>query len=244
MRARMMAVMVAVMLACAVSAHAGEKSASVALAKRVAAAKFADIPLNDALDFVRDVAGINIDVDWKTLEAAGITRDTPIALDVHDVTAGRLLKMVLAIAGTKERLTAYIDDNVVQITTRAADDAIMIIKVYDVTDLISLDDHFNPIANVGNMGSMNGVSGAGGSNGQNGANSGFGNSGSFGGSNNGGNSNGVSNKEAKANHLIQVIQAAVRPDVWQVNGGKATISYFNNQLIVSAPRSVQRLIGG
>jgi len=253
MRRAIFAVMFALVLVCGLPARAGE-TARESLAKRVPAAKLSDTSLSDALDFVRDVSGVNINVDWKTLEAAGITRDTPIALDVHDVSAGRLLKMVLSIAGQKEPLTAYIEDGVVEITTRAADDAKMITVVYDVTDLISIDDHFNPIANLSNMttGGTNGVSGFSGTNnssnntGQGGSSTS--NFGSFGGGNNSGNNNttnnGASNKETKANHLIQVIQASVRPDIWQVNGGKATIVYFNNKLIVSAPRSVQRLIGG
>ena len=36
----------------------------------------------------------------------------------------------------------------------------------------------------------------------------------------------------------------VRPTIWKENGGPATMRYFNGKLIVTAPQSVQEMIGG
>ena len=44
---------------------------------------FSGVAFADVIDFLRDVSGANIHVDWKILEAAGIGKDAP----VKDLTA-------------------------------------------------------------------------------------------------------------------------------------------------------------
>lgn len=50
---------------------------------------------------------------------------------------------------------------------------------------------------------------------------------------------------ADARHLVDLIQATVRPDSWDVNGGTGTIRYFANghALVVSAPEEVHEELG-
>jgi hypothetical protein len=38
--------------------------------------------------------------------------------------------------------------------------------------------------------------------------------------------------------------ATIQPDVWTLNGGTASVRYFNGSLVVSAPRSVHEALGG
>ena len=40
--------------------------------------KFTDVPLSDALDYIRDTTDANMIVDWKSLEAVNIDRNTLI----------------------------------------------------------------------------------------------------------------------------------------------------------------------
>src|SRR5947209_4169818 len=54
-----------------------------------------NIPLNDAIDFIRDVSGLNIHVDWKSLESVNVAKDTPVTLKVRDVTIRRALTLIL-----------------------------------------------------------------------------------------------------------------------------------------------------
>jgi hypothetical protein len=48
----------------------------------------------------------------------------------------------------------------------------------------------------------------------------------------------------RAAALIDIIQAIIEPDIWDVNGGRAAIRFFNGSLIVTAPRSVHEALGG
>src|ERR1700677_2177479 len=113
------------------------------LARRLPTAKLDNIPLSDAIDFLRDIAGVNITVDWKSLQAANITKDTEINLNLHDVTAGKILSLVLSQAGPGDLLTYYIDDDVIEITTRANADSKMITVAYYVQDLLQPKPSFN-----------------------------------------------------------------------------------------------------
>jgi len=43
----------------------------------------------NALDFMRDVSGANITVNWKALEASGMTRDAQVNLHLTGITLAR-----------------------------------------------------------------------------------------------------------------------------------------------------------
>src|SRR2546423_10874366 len=60
---------------------------------------FSGVALSDAIEFLRDASGANIHVDWKTLEAAGVAKDTQINLRLRGVTLGRVVDLVLKEAG-------------------------------------------------------------------------------------------------------------------------------------------------
>ncbi|HZK81658.1 MAG TPA: hypothetical protein VFC46_11335, partial [Humisphaera sp.] len=51
-------------------------------------------------------------------------------------------------------------------------------------------------------------------------------------------------REDRAKSVVDLIMAVIQPEIWQENGGKAAIRYWNGNLIVTAPRSVQEAIGG
>jgi hypothetical protein len=205
-------------------------TARAALSSRVPAAKLDNVPLADAIDFLRDVAGVNISVDWKTLEAANISKTTEINLNLHDVSAGKILSLILAEAGPGDLLTYFIDQDVVEVTTRAAADEKLITVVYYVLDLLQPNDVFNYTIPSITGGSAQ-VTGTGGGSGS---------------SNTLQSSQNTQSKTSadKADELIKLIEKVVRPDVWRDNGGPASMAYLNGNLIVTAPRSVQEAIGG
>jgi uncharacterized membrane protein YgcG len=215
---------------------------------------FNGVALTDSLDFIRDVSGLNLTVNWKALEEAGITRDTPVTLRLRSIPVRKALQMVLSEAGGGDKLTYDMDDGVLEVTTTELADQRMFTKVYPVEDLImdipdftdapvfdlsSLSQQSQQMGQQAGMGGMGGAGGGGG--GQQG--------GLFGGGSGG--SGGSSQKEApgktkqeRAQDLMDLIRSVVQPEVWQENGGKAAIRYFNGNLIVTAPRSVQEAIGG
>jgi len=194
------------------------------------AAKLDDVPLSDAIDFLRDIAGVNVTVDWKALEAANISKDTQINLNLHDISAAKVLSLILPHAGPGDLLTYYVDQDVIEITTRTVADQKMITVVYYVQDLLQPNDIFDyTIANISSGSAQ--VTGAGGGSG---------------GSQSLSASQTPQAKTAadKADQLIKLIETVVRPDIWRDNGGTASMAYLNGNLIVTAPRSVQEAIGG
>ncbi|MGD0770638.1 MAG: hypothetical protein ABSB42_20840 [Tepidisphaeraceae bacterium] len=213
------------------SAASAGGTARAMLAARLPSAKLDNVPLADAIDFLRDVAGVNVTVDWKALEGLNISKNTEINLNLHDVSAGKVLSLILAQAGPGDLLTYYIDRDVVEITTRAIADQKMITVVYYVLDLLQPNDTFNYTIQSISGGSAQ-VGGSGGGGGSQSLSSGQNNT-----------SQNV-NMDTKAQALIKLIETVVRPEIWRDNGGPASMEFWNGNLIVTAPRSVQDAIGG
>jgi hypothetical protein len=214
------------------TAAQARSTARTLLETRLPSANLTNVSLVDAIDFLRDIAGVNITVDWKELAAINISKDAQINLQLHDVTAGKVLSLILSQAGPGDLLTYSIDDNVVQVTTRAVSDQQLITVVYYVTDLLQPNDVFDyTISNItGGSAQVTGGSGGGGGGSQSLTT----------------NSKGSQTKttDQKAMDLIKLIETVVRPEVWRDNGGSASMEYLNGNLIVTAPRSVQEAIGG
>jgi len=223
--------------------------------------KLSGVALADALDFLRDVSGVNLTINWKALEQAGIAKDTPINVRLRAISLRKALDLILPEASGTEPLTYDLDEGVVEITTKALADARMYTKVYPIDDLImdipdftdapsfDLSSLSNQTQQQGGAGGgvgggvSGGVGGGGGGGGGSGSQSGI-----FGGA---GGSGGSQNREApgrskqdRATDLVELIRAVIQPDVWQENGGKATIRFYSGSLIITAPRAVHEAIGG
>jgi len=59
------------------------------LDQRIDSVAFADTPLEQAIQTMRDKTSQNIYVSWRALEQAGVKRDTPVTLRLHDVNSAR-----------------------------------------------------------------------------------------------------------------------------------------------------------
>jgi hypothetical protein len=219
------------------------------LSQRLPELRFQGVTLNDAVEFLRDVSGANMTVNWKALEGAGVNRDTPINIHLAGITLRKALDMVLNDASGGDAITYFVDEGVIEITTRDIADHNMVTRVYPVEDLIMEVPDFTDAPNFsldasqqqgggGGGGQALGQGGGGGQSqvtnqlfqnanqiGQNGRNTG-------------------KTKEQRAQDLVDLIQAVIFPDIWKDNGGTASIRYFNGMLVVTAPRSVQEAIGG
>src|SRR5690242_12062700 len=60
---------------------------------------FNGVGFTEAIDFLRDVSGANITVNWKALEEAGISKDTPVNVRLHNVSLRKAMETVLSEAG-------------------------------------------------------------------------------------------------------------------------------------------------
>jgi hypothetical protein len=221
------------------AAPMGNRGARHVLDHAMPAVKFSETPLNDVLDFLQDTSGANFSVDWKALEAAHVAKDTPITLRMSgDVALRKLLTMVLTQASGAGVLTFHIDQGVIEITTQEADDKILINRIYPIQDLL-----FTPqdASNAPNLSLQNAAQGqsAGGGSGTGGGGSGS-NQSLFqdSGGQNANQQNQANSQKEKADEIIKLITDTVKPELWQVNGGTATITFFHGSLIVNAPRSI------
>jgi hypothetical protein len=112
--------------------------------RKIPEVRMESIPAGDVIDFLRDVTSMNIEVGWKALEDAGIDRNTPITMRVHDVRLEQVLRQFCRQLGGGQGGTigfttdgggvviSTIDDLTKSARTRA----------YDVRDL--LDDAQKP----------------------------------------------------------------------------------------------------
>lgn len=195
--------------------------------------KMDGVPLTDAIDFLRDVSGANLHVNWRALEAAGVTRDTVITSQLRNVPVRKALSVILSqVSPEGSPLAFYNDGGVIEVTTQAIADEQLITRSYFVGDiLMEIPDFTGPRMSLSskNSGGKNGGGG-----------------GSSGGIFEQDNTDRVKGetKTERADKLVSLITQLVRPEIWETNGGTAKASYFNGYLIISAPRSAHELIGG
>jgi hypothetical protein len=85
----------------------GVDRAAAQLERTLPEVNFNRIGFADALDFLRDVSGLNVLVDWRALEEAGIDRNTPIEYKARDVKFGAALKAVTTLAGDSKNPVTF-----------------------------------------------------------------------------------------------------------------------------------------
>jgi hypothetical protein len=104
------------------AARAEEKEADekvlLQLDRRLPEINFSGQGLADVLDFMRDVAGANIFINWQALEAAGIGKDAPVKLQLKDAKFRSALKGILDTVGTaKGKAELSVQEGVIVIST-------------------------------------------------------------------------------------------------------------------------------
>jgi len=73
------------------------------LQKDIGALELDEIELVFVLEYVRDVADMNMHVRWYALEAVGISRDTLVNVQLREVTWERALRVILEDAGSGKK---------------------------------------------------------------------------------------------------------------------------------------------
>ena len=204
--------------------------------------KFTNVALKDALEFLRDVTGANIHINWKAIEAAGVAQDTNVNMRLRDVQFRKALNLLLSEAGAGTTLTYFFDQGVIEITTKELSDKEVFTRVYPVGDLVMDIPDFTNAPNLSLVATSTGGSGGGTAGG--GSGGGGGGQGLFGSQTHATTDEKHKSKTERGEDLVALIRELVYPDVWRENGGTAGIRYFNGQLIVTASRSVHEAIGG
>lgn len=187
------------------------------LKKTVDKVDFQGVALADVLDFIRDSAGVDVMVEWRALEEAGITRDLPVTLRLHE-PAPLDAVLTLLFRSTSLPLRYEIDRGVIVVTT-ADRQAPQVTRVYDVTDLLA----DSPAPALGGGGGAAPVRGLGGPD--------------------AGVAPGLAamTPPGDVSQLISLITATIHPQEWMNAGGTtASIATFKNKLVVKAPEPIQK----
>lgn len=191
---------------------------------RLDASAFADV-----IDFLRDVSGSNIFVNWKALEGVGIDRTTQVSARLRDVRFSKVLRTILDdVGGGTVRLGYTIDEGVITISTEEDLASNVVTRVYDIRDLILQVPDFDQPPNFNLQGSSVGGGGGGGQ--------------LFGGQGAGqGAQAGQQTRAELVDAIIGLIQDTVASDSWKENGGSVgSIRELQGQLIVTQTPENQR----
>ena len=94
--------------------------------------EFVDAPLGDVINRLKELHKIEIQLDDKALEEAGVNTDTPVNKTLSGVTLRSALKLILQSVG----LTYTIDNEVLLITSPEGATSKLVTKVYPVADLV------------------------------------------------------------------------------------------------------------
>ena len=113
---------------------------------------FNDNPLEEALNYLKDLHGIEIWIDKEALSADGIATDQQVNLNLSGISLRSALRLLLE----PLLLTYVIEDEVMKITTQVKADEKMSTRVYPVADLVV------PIIQLGGGGAFGGGQGGGG----------------------------------------------------------------------------------
>jgi len=94
------------------------------------------ITLEDVLQYISNVAGVNIHVKWGTLNAAGVDRNSEVNIRLIDVPVEKALRVILEDVAGVNPLDFYVDEGVITISTQSDLAQNMQTRVYDIRDLL------------------------------------------------------------------------------------------------------------
>jgi type II secretory pathway component GspD/PulD (secretin) len=198
---------------------------------------FKNTPFRQVVDDLRTWTGINIVVDKRALDEENISMDQPVVeMNLSAVSLKSALTNVLY----QMRLTYVIEDEVLKITTEAHAKGRLVLKTYQVADLvIPVDDHSAPTAATyatmlgvpatdGTENHSMSTAGASPFTGQHSLPNGQPVSGSFSNQQNPSPSATVAqaSKRTLEDTLIKLITNTIKPETWEASGGPGTIDYF------------------
>jgi type II secretory pathway component GspD/PulD (secretin)/tetratricopeptide (TPR) repeat protein len=195
------------------------------LEKRLPEIRFEAVGFADVIDFLRDVSGSNIFVNWRALESAGIDKNAPVTARLRDVKFRKALDVILAdVSGGDVPLGFTTGEGVITISTQEDLAKNVVTRVYDIRDLIVNIPDFSDAPDF-NLEDASGT----------GTGTGGGGGGLFGGSDDDDDDEEDQlSREELVEQIIQLITETVAPDSWRDAGGSiGAIRELSGQLIVT-----------
>lgn len=97
---------------------------------------FVETPLQDVADFIADAHKLHVLIDYRALDDVGIQADTPVTFHLEGVSLNSSLNAMLRPLD----LTWTVHDDVLWITTPEANESMLVVRLYEVTDLTACQD--------------------------------------------------------------------------------------------------------
>jgi beta-lactamase regulating signal transducer with metallopeptidase domain len=123
----------------------GNAAQRAILDKRLPELNFNAIPFRDVVEFLRDVTGANIFINWSDLESAGISKDAAVTMRVRNVTFAKGLDLILESVSTNPELTYTVEGGVIEISTAARAEKKVVVQTYDVSRLAKTDAEMDSV---------------------------------------------------------------------------------------------------
>ena len=120
------------------------RDAASLLDQRLPEVALDNVPLEQVVDWLGELLQTNVIVRWQVLEDAGVERDQPISVKVRNLRLSQVLWLILNEAAGPDLKLAYRASNDMLIISTAEDFAKdMVVKVYDVSDLLYAPPDFH-----------------------------------------------------------------------------------------------------
>jgi len=221
-----------------------ERAVQAQLDRKLPEVKFDGVGFSDVIDFLRDVSGANIFVNWKALEAAGIDKNAPVTARLFNVKFSKALQVILDSVSTAQAKVGYtIDDGVITISSGDDLNKNVLTRVYDIRDLIINVPDFTDAPKFDlNSATQQSQAGTGGGSGGGGGGGGS-QSGLFGGGTATAKETGKT-RDQLVDDITKLIQETVASDSWKETGGQVgAIKELSGQLVVTqTPENHRQLV--
>ncbi len=199
---------------------------------------FKDNTLKDVIGFVQNVSNLDVDTDWPSLEAIGITPDTTVNLELKNITLRSVLDRVISkiAAGDDNNKAGWeISDGVLRIASEELLRKNVVTLVYDIRDLLlEVPDYANaPEFDLQSVLQSSGQGGGGSSQSP------------FRDTQSGRNNQNRRTLEDRTRDLLDIVQQNVDPNGWVDAGGTTgrVQSLNGNLIITNTPKNHQAIDG-
>ena len=201
-----------------------------AMRLRLPAVTIDGIALRDAFDWLQEMTGAKIVINWRTLESLGVNPQQQVSINGHGLTANQVLKLLLIEFGPDVDMVVDTTPWYVRVMTKDEANAKSVVRVYGIGDLLQRIPNFEEAPEFDLTQITQATQGGGPS------------GGIFGESNE--DEENQPTKAERADQIASLIRDTVEPDIWRENGGTyGAISVWRDMLVVRAPMYVHKQIG-
>jgi type II secretory pathway component GspD/PulD (secretin)/tetratricopeptide (TPR) repeat protein len=193
--------------------------------------KFTDQPLDSVLTFVKSVAGVDMDIDWASLDVVGVTKETPVTLELSRVNAKGVLDKVMERASQDPSNGAAwtIKDGAVFVASQEVVDRERVLAIYDIQDLLVVVPNFEDAPEFNLQTVLQGARGGGQSPFQDGNEE----------------EEDLPTREERIDELVDIITTNVDPEGWEdASGNRGRIEQFQGNLVITQTPENHREIRG